>query len=465
MLRGGDRIRISVELIETLGSANAWAESYEAQYSATALFEIHSDVATSVADALAASLTDEERTSIADVPTENITALERYNEGVALRREALSATSLRRAVARFRGATEEDPAFADAWADLAEGLLFLYHNYDNAPEHRDEASRALARADSLAPDNPRVRMARGLFHYRVEADFEQALAELVVAQRGLPNDPDIISNIALVQRRVGRGAEAATAFTEALELDPRNSNIAGHLAVTWLILRDFDEAVAAYEYVLDLEPGDDSSLAGLGLAELSDDPGEARRILRRIQPNRSGFSDWMWWLLATALGEHELILDQLGRLAASELTHQASLYPLSLVSAWSHDALGNERESRELYAEASDELTTRLDQSPHDGRLMAALGLALAGQGRSAEAIEMGRQALVAEPFRSDRYLASIVREDLARMYAMSGEPDAAFATLDTLLAEPGYLSRAQLAGSWMWKDLRADPRFARLTR
>lgn len=463
--RDGDRIRIDVELVEASSGENRWAESYETAYGARELFEIQSELAVSVAAALRATLTDEERSSIAAVPTRDIEALESYVEGAALRNRAISATTLERALLRFRDAVAADPGFVDAWTDLAETHLYIYHNIDESPGRLAAARDGLARAEALDPDAPRVHMLKGLYHYRVETDFHRALGEFLIAQRGLPNDPEILKNTGLVQRRMGLTGEAAETFEAALRLDPRNANLNVDLALTLLLLRRFEASAAAYERALDLDPQNDWAIAGLALARLPADPEEARRLLRSHLPNSDYASDWAWGLVAAALGEYEPWRARVDLLTRTELVHQAALHPRTLVRGWAEDALGNRAAARLNYDSAAAGLSRRLRETPDDGRVMAALGLALAGLGRGEEAVRLGRRALEVAPFDRDQYLAPILREDLAKIYAMSGEADLALAEIETLLARPGYLTRARLAGDWVWRDLRRDPRFERLTR
>lgn len=463
--RDGDRIRISVSLVEAATGENWWAESYDAEYGASELFEIQSDVAVSVADALRATLTVEERSAITEIPTDDIDALESYTTGVALRNRAATSATMERAVLHFRDALAADPDFLHAWTGLAETLLYIHHNIDDSPTRLEEALVALARAEALDPDHPRLHMVRGLYHYRAESDFRSALGEFVIAQRGLPNDPELLQSVGLVQRRMRLTEAAAESFRSALELDPRNVNLHVDLAVTLLLLRRFEDAAVAYERALELEPLNDWAIAGLALARLPVDPDGARRLLRTHMPNSDYASDWAWGLAAAALGEYELWRARVDRLTGRELVHQAAFHPRSLVRAWSEDALGNKAAARASYDSAADHLSTRLQQTPDDGRVMAALGLALAGLDRADEAVRLGRRALEVPPFDRDLYLAPIVREDLAKIYAMSGEAELALDEIEALLAEPGYLTRARLRGDWIWRDIRDHSRFERLSR
>lgn len=462
--RDDDRIRVNVSLVEAASGENRWAESYDAEYGARELFEIQSDVAMSVADALRATLTEEERSAITEVPTDDIEALESYTTGVALRNRAVTAATLERAVLHFRDAVAADPDFLHAWTDLAETLLYIHHDIDDSPARVEEALGALARAEALDPDHPRLRMVRGLYHYRAESDFGRALGEFVIAQLGLPNDPQLLQSVGLVQRRVRLTEAAAESFESALELDPRNVNLNVDLALTLLLLRRFEDSAEAWERALELEPQNDWAIAGLTLARLPVDPDGARRLLRTHVPNSDYASDWAWGLAAAALGEYELWRARVDRLTERELVHQAAFHPRSLVRAWTEDALGNQAAARAAYESAADDLSARLQETPDDGRVMAALGLALAGLGRAEEAVRLGRRALEVPPFDRDRYLAPIIREELAKIYAMTGEADLALNEIEALLSEPGYLTRARLRGDWIWRDIRDHPRFERLS-
>ncbi len=82
-----------------------------------------------------------------------------------------------------------------------------------------------------------------------------------------PADSRNFHGIGLLERRLGDDLAAEAAFREALRLRPQGVASANQLAATLIDLQRPDEAVAVYEYVLRISPGNPHAAAGLAAAE------------------------------------------------------------------------------------------------------------------------------------------------------------------------------------------------------
>ncbi len=80
----------------------------------------------------------------------------------------------------------------------------------------------LDRALALDPNLPEAHLALGYYRYHGQRDYTGALAEFQQAEKGLPNNADVIEAIAVVQRRLGHWDEAIAEQRRVVELDPRN---------------------------------------------------------------------------------------------------------------------------------------------------------------------------------------------------------------------------------------------------
>ena len=115
------------------------------------------------------------------------------------------------------------------------------------------------------------------------------------------------------------------------------------------------------------------------------------------------------------------------------------------------------------YDSARGVIASKLRAQPDDPRLHSALGIAYAGLGRKHEAIQEGEKAVELLPASNEAYRGYYRAVDLARIYAMVGERDAAVAQLEHLLSIPGHLTAAWLRLDPTWDPLRDHPRFQRL--
>jgi tetratricopeptide (TPR) repeat protein len=99
-------------------------------------------------------------------------------------------------------------------------------------------------------------------------------------------------------------------------------------------------------------------------------------------------------------------------------------------------------------------LEEKIADSPGDFRYHSSLGIASAGLGNKAKAIEEGETAVGLMPLTKDFYKAIYCLEDLAEIYTMSGEFELAIETLGQLLSIPGFLSTNILLKDPKWFSL-----------
>jgi len=105
----------------------------------------------------------------------------------------------------------------------------------------------------------------------------------------------------------------------------------------------------------------------------------------------------------------------------------------------------------------------RVRAQPDEANFHSALGIAYAGLGRKAAAIDEARRAVALLPLSRDAWRGLYRLEDLARVYVMVGEYDAALDTLERLLSLPGGRSIPFLKLDPTWDPLRNRPQFAAL--
>ena len=107
------------------------------------------------------------------------------------------------------------------------------------------------------------------------------------------------------------------------------------------------------------------------------------------------------------------------------------------------------------------EITVR--RWPSDDYFAALLGLAQAGLGHSVEAIREGKRAVDLVPVSKDAEGAGYLRANLARIYVLLDQRDAAIDQLEIVLSRPGPLSAGWLRADPFWDPLRGNPGFQRL--
>ena len=118
---------------------------------------------------------------------------------------------------------------------------------------------------------------------------------------------------------------------------------------------------------------------------------------------------------------------------------------------------------REYYESARTLLESLIKKNPDYPRYHSALGIVYAGLGRKEDAIREGERAVVLKDLRKEMWMGIGRVEDLARIYAMTGEYEKALDTIEYLLKQPGTFSPALLRIHPDWKPLHGHPRFKAL--
>ena len=119
--------------------------------------------------------------------------------------------------------------------------------------------------------------------------------------------------------------------------------------------------------------------------------------------------------------------------------------------------------AKKYYDEARSILESKIEERPEDARLHTSLGIVYAGLGRKEDAIRKGKLGVELLPVTKEAIGGLIRVEDLARIYVMVGEFDAAIEQLEFLLSNPGLMSIPLLRLHPAWDPLRDHPRFKKL--
>ncbi|MFB3111982.1 MAG: hypothetical protein ACE10G_08115, partial [Gemmatimonadales bacterium] len=145
------------------------------------------------------------------------------------------------------------------------------------------------------------------------------------------------------------------------------------------------------------------------------------------------------------------------------LENQFLYVPKAQLYAQIYGLMGNSQLEQAYYDSTRSILETKTEERPDDSRYRSALGIAYAGLGRKADAIREGELAVELLPMSKEAWRGAHRVEDLARIYAMVGEYDAAIDQLEILLAVPSPTAVPMLRIDPTWEPLRGHPRFQRL--
>jgi TolB-like protein/Flp pilus assembly protein TadD len=466
--RAGDQYRINVQLIDAETDAHLWAERYSGELTTANIFDVQTDIATSIAAALQANLTAGEREQLERLPTESLEAYQ-YYQRARERRRFYEETDLRTGDRLASQAIELDPEFAEAWALRAviasEIYWFYYDRSDSVVAASDRMSR---RALELAPGLAEGHWARGHYYYRTQLDYEPAMAEVERALESRPGESDFESLAGDILRRKGEMREALGRYERTVELAPRDPNTHFTSCETQRLLREYAEADASCERALELQPDYFAVHHQLALIRIAaaGDTATARRWLVEATTQgvgRASLELFQLYDLEMMARNPRAAVAVAASFEQGAHSNQFQYLPASLAAGLAHRLAGDSAASRAAFGEARVELQGLVDEDPTESRYRSALGLALAGLERNEEAIREGEAGLRLMPPEKEAWRGAWRLLDLARIEAMTGRHDAAIERLEYMLSVPSDISVWMLRLDPAWDPLRGNPRFEAL--
>ena len=440
--RSGDHIRVSIQLIDALTDRHIWVQNYDRTLADS--ITLQDELATEIAAALGATLSPQEKARMEAKPTNNPAAYDAYLRGRAFATGSwFDESAVEGAIHSYQEAVKLDPSFALAWARLSCAQSVSYWlGHDPSPARLAAAKDSLDRALALDANLPETHLALGYYLYYGQRDFTGGLAEFQQAEKGLPNNVDVIGAIGLIQRRLGHWDEAIVALRRIIELDPRNIDAYNTLAPTYSFLRRFPEALATVDRALALEP---SNAEALGLKAsvfwATGDLQAVEHLLANpgIEPLTPGVRSPVRGVQALFQRRYAAAIDIFSSAVAAETKRDVHRSEKTLFLALSQQRAGDVAAARATYQEAAQDLQRELEKVAPGSypEAHADLGQAYAGLGEAASAIAEGQKAMAIDPTSKDPFEGPKIEEYMARIYALLGDADHPIPILKRLLQIP----------------------------
>lgn len=249
--KAGDKIRITVQLVETSNEEPRWSQEYDREVKDA--FTIQTDIAKSVVGALREHvLSGTQRTEQASAPsTDAYIAYLRGRQQWNKRTEG----GLVRAIELFNSSLSSDKTYAKAYSGLADSYATLaLLEFVPPKEAYPKAKEAVEKALALDPRLIEAHTSLGLIKFQFDWDWRGAEAEFREAIALNPNYSLAHHFFADYLKAMGRFDEAVSEIRQAQELDPLSLAIntgAGHVLY---LSRRFDEAIEQYRRAVELDP-------------------------------------------------------------------------------------------------------------------------------------------------------------------------------------------------------------------
>lgn len=289
--REGDRIRVTVRLVEASNGSRLWSESYNEH--AGDVLGVETNVARSVAAELRANLQN-----LADVPAKGVNA-EAYDLYLRGQHE-LRMRGYDEAVRYLERAVEIDPGFIPAYYSL--GGAYAEQIADvrvPVAENRAKLRAIVGRGLRLAPNDPGL-IALSARLARYDGDMKLAQQRFATALQMDPSNRMVQRVYATFKLDQGYPEEALELTRHSREIDPLNASVYIHVWSDYMDLGDAQEALAAAERYREIVPPTNPTADGLIamtrwilLGDLAGSVEHGRRYAAPSEAQGEGTPDWL----------------------------------------------------------------------------------------------------------------------------------------------------------------------------
>jgi len=263
VLRAGDRVRITAQLIRTSTDGHLWAETYDRDLKD--VLPLQGEVARTIASQIKVTLSPEEQSRLTPPPAVNSKAHEDYLKGLYYLHRNTEG-DLRAAIEYFQHTTEQDPNYASAFAGLASAYANLSSTYRAPREVMPQAKAAALRALELDQNLAEAHAWLGFVSINFDWDVVTAEKELKRATELNPSYADAHALYAWCLSGMGLHDQAIAEAKRAMQLDPFSRFNYGDLSWVLLMARRYDQALLESQTVVERQPDFGYARAVLGLS-------------------------------------------------------------------------------------------------------------------------------------------------------------------------------------------------------
>ena len=253
VLRSGERVRITAQLIDARADRHLWARSFER--SARDVLALQGELASAIAREIHAELTPAEESRLASAPRIDPEAYDAYLRGRYFFNRP-SDENLQKAIARFEEAIALEPGFAPAHSGLSDAYLWAGYNegFLTASESRPRAKAAAERAIELDDASAEAHTSLANFKLWYEYDWEGSEAAFRRALELNPSYAYARDQFGIGLAFQGRLEEAIAEGKRAAELDPLSPQIPLDATIAFAWKGEFEAARQLARRASDLDP-------------------------------------------------------------------------------------------------------------------------------------------------------------------------------------------------------------------
>jgi len=291
--RGGDRIRITAQLIEASSGSHVWAERYDRAIDD--IFAVQDEITLVLATEMQVKLTEGEQARLHYSTTSNVEAWTHWVKGLSHYRQAVTKENFTTAMSCWQKALALDPASAALHGSIGymHYMDVRFGWWDDRQPALEKARTYSDRALELDPDSPDGHTASSLT-FLVDGHYDEAAVHARRAANLAPGSADTVAFACVVLANAGYPQEGVAHGERAMTLSPNYpASYLGQLGNAYRLAGRVEEAIAAFKAYHARSPG--FGLSDLVIAyQQTDRPAQAKRTAEQLLSVRRDFTIAAW---------------------------------------------------------------------------------------------------------------------------------------------------------------------------
>jgi TolB-like protein/DNA-binding winged helix-turn-helix (wHTH) protein/Tfp pilus assembly protein PilF len=266
VLRVGDRVRITAELVQVSTDRHLWADTYESQLGD--VLALQNRVSSAIVNEIRINLTPQDEERLASNPAVAPEAYENYLKGRYYWNKR-SDENLTKAIGYFEQATHQDRGYALAFAGLSDCYAIISAEIFGtmpAAEAAPKAKAAAIRALEIDPTLSEAETSLATVKFNYDWDWSAASAGFAKSIQDNPNYATVYQRYSLYLMAMGHSQESFEQINKARELDPLSISINFSLGWRLYMARQYDRAIQQLRNTLEMDPSYELPHLVLGLS-------------------------------------------------------------------------------------------------------------------------------------------------------------------------------------------------------
>jgi tetratricopeptide (TPR) repeat protein len=352
--------------------------------------------------------------------------------------EYVDSISFDRAISYFTEAIEEEPEFAEAYANRAKARLWGMTAGFYSRNVLEDCRKDIEKAFELDENLPEAHVSMGFYHFLVQGDYEEALKSFEKAIEKRPDDNEYLFYISRIHSSLGNWDEVQNLADKVFESNPRNALFLTNLGITYLFLGDFIRAIECQNRAIECIPEwfgayINKAFSFIIMGRIP----EARAVIAEVQ-QKTGKNYFRILAELDLLEEdYSSAVENIDQAEPQEfIDYGESEGEVNLLKAKIYRHARRPIIARGYYEEAEKFYTNRVQFNTTDYFALSKLGVAYAALGKDQQAMECGQKA-IGMARQEDIYSATRFPDclyDMAQTYVLTGDSESALLTIKELL-------------------------------